>query len=64
MFSYICKIKTPDGDKLYKGDLPFLPKIGEAIHFNNNYRVVDIVYHFFSMHDNKIAVTILVEKET
>lgn len=64
MFSYKVKIKTPDGDKLYKGDLPFLPKIGEVIHFNDNYCVVDITYHFFSMHANKIDATIIVEKET
>lgn len=63
MFSYICKIKTPNGDKLWKGDLPFLPRVGDTIHFNHNYCVVEVKYHFLAMGDNKIPVTILVERE-
>lgn len=63
MFSYKVKIKTPNGDKLWKGDLPFLPRVGDTVKFNHDYRVVKVVYHFLSMGGNKIPVTILVERE-
>lgn len=63
MFSYKVKIKTPGGDKLWKGDLPFLPRVGDTIHFNHDHRVVKVVHHILRMGGNKIPVNIIVERE-
>lgn len=63
MFNYNVKIKTPNGELLWGGNLPFLPRVGDTIHFNHEYRVVEVKYHFLAMGGNKIPVTILVERE-
>lgn len=64
MVYYIDIFTNGEKDYLWDGRARFLPRVGDTIKFNNKYKVVEVVFHWFTKKRNSIDVTIYVEKET
>lgn len=63
MAEFICSFINKKDVLLGRRTLPSVPRIGEKIIFNHLYRIVDVVYSYFTQIPGRMDVSIIVEHE-